>query len=265
MIKHQRAFTLVELLLVVAVSAVLLALLVPSLQQARETARRVKCLATARQVSLGCQTYMMDTGYMPSYLTTPDSVAPTDASPGGTYPSGPQHTLVTGQYVGSDAFTNRGCPEGPAKYDKGQGAFFYATAANPTVGIGINQLVQTGASYIRSGNATSYWTRTPGFYPNQGPFTMKHLRTQRRPDLLMVASCNIVPLVGRIPILHTMGITTSYQSNLPIPSRHQGMGLNWVYWDGHGKFESVRDLKLEMAYEPYKWSISSLYDAAGMD
>src|SRR5687767_4704657 len=47
-----RAFTLVELLVVVAVIAVLVAMLVPALQRAREQAMLLQCLSNIRQVGM---------------------------------------------------------------------------------------------------------------------------------------------------------------------------------------------------------------------
>lgn len=55
-----RAFTLVELLTVVAVIAVLAGLLLPALARAKSTAVRTRCLSNLRQVSLGARLYMDD-------------------------------------------------------------------------------------------------------------------------------------------------------------------------------------------------------------
>jgi prepilin-type N-terminal cleavage/methylation domain-containing protein/prepilin-type processing-associated H-X9-DG protein len=55
-----RAFTLVELLVVIAVVAVLLTMLLPGLSMARESARKVQCAANAKQLMLASVIYSGD-------------------------------------------------------------------------------------------------------------------------------------------------------------------------------------------------------------
>lgn len=55
--KQLAAFTLVELLVVVAIIAVLIAILLPSLNAARDQARTARCLANLKQIGLAMQTY----------------------------------------------------------------------------------------------------------------------------------------------------------------------------------------------------------------
>lgn len=146
-------FTLIELMVCISIISMLIAILLPALSSARESARRVVCMSNQRQIGLALHAYAADNQRWLPFKNGRDMFNNPDAlheilvkheylQGGGTVPASPGSSTM------SSAFTPAGiCPSDPNDYRE-----FYITGQQR---MPLSYLYRTTTTGLRPSSATN--------------------------------------------------------------------------------------------------------------
>ena len=230
-VRRTSGFTLVELLVVLAIVALMVALLLPSLKEAREIAMTVKCLANIRQVGTASYSYSQDSAqYLlsSSFFFRHDLEKGQIVWPGQTY--GKWLDVMYVNYMNSSI----GALECPMQntQDVGPGLIAGPTIVPTKLGFMVNRQVRRW--FGTGGYADPADT---GFFPR---YAMKVHDFQKPSEKIWYADAGTRwsnPLAEALPSYGTHSRFTqgaNDNNNTGLSRRHFD-GSNILLFDGHGR------------------------------
>jgi prepilin-type N-terminal cleavage/methylation domain-containing protein/prepilin-type processing-associated H-X9-DG protein len=246
---NRPGFTLIELLVVISIIALLISILLPALQAARDAARLVQCKSNQRQIALGMNIWANDNEQKIPRAAAPGvwwwtiweemGMPPMDPAPGGGMP---QEAMDMEPFTG----TVLSCPSMP------------------------NSSPNT-RPYGANGFLRPLWTSETDVNPNYGdlnPYNARFSALESATETVWVADHGPFNATSNTSMLYRSTIAKMY-ANQPIadmPSysspelqpRHGGGDLaNTVYMDGHASSHRASELPLGpggAAYREMFWS-----------
>ena len=215
--KSGRAFTLLELLGVIAIIAILASLLLPSLARATGIAKQTSCLSNVRQIGLAYQGFLSDNSdHFPAYVTERTAPAGTPDTAEARAPYSYRQQLIPYIGTGTNIFA---CPIAPKWAAPAPGAWF-----NTDYGNNHNEANLPGASQ------QAWFQAHPDFGFNEG-VTMSSLR--RPSDFIMLGDAGRSDGTASRGGMYPQPWAFDNASQARMLGRHPKGTANITYADGH--------------------------------
>jgi len=232
--EKKAGFTLIELLVVIAIIGVLVGLLLPAVQQARESARRISCSSNVRQLGVAMHSYMSANKKFPSQKVDDDTRFA--ASAAGSWTPGGKALFWFGEV---DYTTD---PNGTLDVTAGPLQPYFESNASvlqcPNFSEPMLEEVKFGDRIATAfGYNTQLGPGSGGYYDATGPYQDKAYRIRDVPETsrtIAFAETAMIYFAAPYGLREQLGGFSKPSTADPVVHfRHGGEFANAVFVDGH--------------------------------